>query len=80
MEKTHLAPIEQYVVDKVRKMRKQRGISQKALADLLDISHGFIGKIESPAYPSKWNIELLNEVAIILDCSIKDFFPDKPLK
>lgn len=49
------------------------------LADMIDKSHGFIGKVENPKHRAKYNIALLNDLAKALECSIKDFFPDKPL-
>jgi len=71
--------IEQFVIDKVREMRQQRGISQAELADRIDVSRGFIGAVENPRQRAKYNISILNEIAKVMDCSIRDFFPDKYL-
>lgn len=71
--------IEQFVIDKVRKMRLQKGISQAELADRIDVSRGFIGAVENPNQRAKYNISILNEIAKVMDCSIRDFFPDKYL-
>ncbi len=60
-------------------MRLEKNISQVALANELDMSPGFIGKIESRKYPSHYNIKHLNNLAKILGCSPKDFLPDNPL-
>jgi transcriptional regulator with XRE-family HTH domain len=79
MQKADVTPIDQYVIDKVRDMRKEKGISQRELANLLDMSYGFIGDVESPKEPAKYNLSHLNEIAKIFKCSIKDFLPDKPL-
>lgn len=73
------ADIEKYVIEKVRQRRMELKISQAALAQLLEVSEGFIGNVENPNYPEKYNIRHLNELAKILKCSPKDFFPDKPL-
>ena len=78
-EKNHHCKIEQYVIDIVRKMRTEKGISQRELAYLLDVSVGFIGDIENPNYRAKYNLNHINELAKLLDCSPKDFFPDMPL-
>jgi hypothetical protein len=49
------------------------------LAYLLDVSIGFIGNIENPEYRAKYNLNHLNELAKILECSPKDFLPEKSL-
>ncbi len=71
--------IEQHVINAVRKRRIDKGISQKNLAYLLDVSVGFIGDVENPKYRAKYNLNHLNELAKILDCSPKDFLPEKAL-
>jgi transcriptional regulator with XRE-family HTH domain len=60
-------------------MRMRKGISQREIAYLLNISEGFIGNIENPNYRAKYNLSHLNEIAKILECSPKDFLPEKPL-
>ena len=73
------AKIEKFVIDKVRQKRLERNISQAELAHLLDFSEGFIGNIENPKYPEKYNLRHINELAKIFKCSPRDFLPDKPL-
>ena len=73
------ARIEKYVIEKVKQMRVSLGFSQADLAHKLDVSEGFIGNIENPNYPEKYNLRHLNELARIFKCSPKDFMPDKPL-
>jgi len=71
---------ELFVIEKVKERRQELNISQVQLAYLMDLSIGFIGKIESPKYPSCWNLDHLNKLAEILTCSPKDFLPEKSLK
>lgn len=78
-ESSEISPIDQYVIDEVKRRRIARNISQRNLAYMLDVSVGFIGNIENPRYRAKYNITLLNEIAKILECSPKDFFPKDPL-
>ena len=73
------AKIEKFVIDRVRQRRIDLKISQASLAQLLEVSEGFIGNVENPNYPEKYNLRHLNELAKILKCSPKDFMPDKPL-
>ena len=74
--------IEQYVIDRIRERREELGISQLNLAFSLGFeSQGYISKIEStnPNYDDRYNISHLNEIAKILKCSPKDFWPEIPL-
>ena len=71
--------IDQYVVDKVKEKRLEKNLSQGDLAYELDMSVGFIGKVESNKYPTHYNIRHLNELAKILKCSPQDFLPRKPI-
>lgn len=79
MESINISPIEQYVIDKVREMRIAKGISQRELADLLDISNGFIGMAESTKKRAKYNLQHINDIAKVFKCSPKDLLPDKAL-
>jgi transcriptional regulator with XRE-family HTH domain len=78
MTKENKTKIEQYVIDKIKEVRTQKGFSQDDIAMFLDTTRGFIGQIESPNHSSKYNLNHINKLAIELDCSPKDFFPDKP--
>lgn len=71
--------IEQYVIEQVKKRRMEQKISQVALADYINVSKGFIGNVEVPTNDYKYNINHLNEIAKVLHCSIRDFFPEEPL-
>lgn len=80
MENIELEAIEQYVIDTVRKIRMEKGISQKDLAYMMNLSIGFIGDVESPKSRAKYNISHLNKLADVLECSPKDFLPDVPFE
>jgi len=79
MAKSILTPIEQYVVDVVKKKRIEKGLSQRELAYEIDKSLGFIGDVENPKERAKYNLNHINELAKIFKCSPKDFLPEKPL-
>jgi len=72
--------IELFVIYKVKEKRQEIGYSQSELADLMNLSNGFIGKIESPNHSAKYNLNHLNKIAKIFKCSLKDFFPNKPFE
>ncbi|RPD41272.1 helix-turn-helix domain-containing protein [Chitinophaga barathri] len=71
--------IDTYVINKVKEKRLEKNLSQAELAFELNMSVGFIGKVESSKYPSHYNIKHLNQLAKILECSPQDFLPKKPL-
>lgn len=64
---------------KVREKRMAKGLSQKKLAAQLGVSVGFIGKVESEGYDTHYNIRHLNDLAAILECSPKEFWPENPI-
>ena len=79
MENVNISPIEQYIIDKIRELRIEKGYSQRELADLLDISYGFIAKVESPKKRAKYNVNHINAAAKLFKLSPRDFLPEKPI-
>lgn len=73
-----LSEIEIYIIQRVKTIRKEKGLTQEQLSLKLDKGVGFIGDIES-SKKAKYNIKHLNEIARVLECSPKDFWPEKPL-
>lgn len=71
--------IELYIAREVLSRRKKLKYSQQYIADCLNVSRSFIKNIENPNDPTAYNIDHLNELAKIFDCSPKDFLPLKPL-
>lgn len=74
--------IQQYVIDRVREKREQIGMSQEKLAFTLGFeSQGYISKIESTSenYDDSYNVNHLNDIAKILKCSPRDFWPENPI-
>ncbi|MBS1516377.1 MAG: helix-turn-helix transcriptional regulator [Bacteroidetes bacterium] len=70
--------IEQFVINTAREKRMQRNISQSELAHMLDVSPGFIGKVESSKHTSKYNLNHVNKLAEIFNCSPRAFLPEHP--
>ena len=79
MEKPVTA-IEQYVINAIREKRLEQGISQKVLGEMVDLSIGFMGDVESTKSDAKFNLNHLNAIAKALKCSPKDFLPEMPLE
>lgn len=74
-----LEKIERYIIERVREMREAKGITQEQLSLSLGKNITFISQIEAPSKKAKYNIIHLNEIAKVLNCSAKDFWPEKPL-
>ncbi len=71
--------IDLYIVSQVKKRRELKDLQQDDLAIHLNVSAGFISHIESPYQRAKYNTSHLNELARLLECSPKDFWPENPL-
>ncbi len=69
--------IEQYVINKVKEIRIDKGVSQAKLAHMIDLSVGFVGNVENPKHVAKWNLNHLNRISKELDIPFIDFFPEK---
>ncbi len=67
--------IEQYVIQRVKEIRIEKGISQAKLAHLIDLSVGFVGNVENPKHIAKWNLNHLEKIAKVLGVSMREFLP-----
>jgi transcriptional regulator with XRE-family HTH domain len=67
------------IVDNVKAVRTEKGLTQDDIAAFLNVTRGFIGQIESPNSASKYNFDHLNTLAWEMDCSPKDFMPEKAI-
>lgn len=74
-----LTKIELHIIQRVKELREQRGMTQMELSLRLGKGVGFIGDIEAPSKKAKYNINHLNEIAKVFECSPKEFWPEKPL-
>ena len=72
-------PIDQYVIDAIRKERKRQNVSQSMLAFGIGVSKSFIGQAESPKCDIKYSPTHITEIAKFLGCSPRDFMPENPL-
>jgi len=72
--------IDKYVIQEVKRRRTEKKFSQSKLAFELDVPTSFIAMIESGKYDKKYNVAHLNALARILECSPKDFMPDRALE
>lgn len=74
-----LTEIEKFVIGEVKRLRTERNMSQADLALSIGVSIGFIGKVESLRYNSKYNLNHINNIAKTLNISPKDLLPKEYL-
>ncbi len=77
MVENKLSDIEKYVVSVSRKLRMEKGLTQSELAFRLEVSTGFIGKVESSSSPTKYNLNHIQELSKIFNVSPRVFLPEK---
>jgi transcriptional regulator with XRE-family HTH domain len=63
---------------RIKELRKDKGVSQEALALLADLDRTYINSVEN----GKRNISIVNveKIAIALEVSLKDFFNHETFK
>lgn len=66
--------IDLYVIEMVKKARKEKGYSQEALSFALGLDGSFISQFENGK--ATYNVEHLNSIAKILNCSPRIFLPE----
>ncbi|MFD1771334.1 helix-turn-helix domain-containing protein [Sphingobacterium suaedae] len=71
--------LELYIVEVIKKKRKSLKKSQQDVANLLGVTVGYIGQIESEKISSMYSYNQLNKLSKFFQCSPKDFMPDEPI-
>lgn len=74
-----ISEIDLYVINKVREIRISKSLSQAELAYMIEVSSGYIGKVESLKYESRYTLRLINKIAKAFDISPRELLPDKYL-
>jgi transcriptional regulator with XRE-family HTH domain len=77
---TLLDPIEQHVIDKVIKLRKDSKMRQQDIASILHTTTSFVGNVENNRNQAKYNLKHINVLADYFGLSPKYFLPDVPNK
>jgi transcriptional regulator with XRE-family HTH domain len=71
--------IEVYIIEKVKEKRINLGLSQLALSLKMEMNDSFVSHVESPRKRAKYNVNHINLLAHIFNCSPKEFLPESPL-
>lgn len=72
MERHEITPIQKILAENLRKIRKEKGLSQDALADLAQIDRTHVGNIENCR--NSPGLDVLSRLADALKIDFKDFF------
>lgn len=71
---------QQEVITRIRRLRESRGITQIALANMLGISPGQMGNIDSFKQPHKYTIKQILTVCDALGVNVEDVLFSEDLK
>ena len=63
----------------IKKYRKQKGLTQRKLSEILLLSESFIAKLESATYQSI-SIDTLEQISFVLDVHITKFFDESVME
>lgn len=74
-----MTEIEIFIIERVKEMRLERNISQLALSQKIDMNDSFVSHVESDTKRAKYNLNHINKIAKVFQCSPKDILPDNPL-
>lgn len=69
--------IDQHIIDFIRAERLIRQLTQTDAADILGLSRGYIGNVESLRYAAKYNLNHINTLAWFWDLSPRLFLPEQ---
>lgn len=72
--------IEEVIVQNTVALRKKRKKTQRDIANVLNVTAGYIGQVESLKSPSMYSYDQLNELAKFFECSPKDFMPERAIE
>ncbi|WP_418408044.1 helix-turn-helix domain-containing protein [Alistipes sp.] len=67
--------VDMYVIRRIKEKRKELGISQRTLSELLNHSLGYVGQVETPHCPAKYSAHDIFLIAKEFNCAAGEFFP-----
>ena len=75
-----IEPIEQHVIDVIRKLRRSKNMRQEDLANIINTSTSFVGNVENVRNPAKYNLKHINAISEYFGLSPKYFLPDSSMQ
>lgn len=77
--KSSVSLFEQYVIDFVFRLRKDKGYSQEQIGFIIGTGKVFINQIENSTLPAKYNMDHVNLLADHFGISPREFFPENAI-
>jgi len=74
--KTAKSEYQEKVISKLKKLRMEQNISQAQLSEILSISPGLVGNIESYKYSHKYTLKQIKEICDYFKCTVDVIFFD----
>lgn len=71
-----ISKLDYEIINRVRELREQKGISQRDLSEIMGLSKSFVGKVEALGQPDKYSIRHLTLISKAL--KLKSFIPLLP--
>lgn len=65
------------IAGNIKKYRKSKGITQAKLAEMVELSHEFIRRIESPKGKKNFSVDTIYRISLALDINIDKLFRKK---
>ena len=62
------------ISEKIKEYRKEQGLTQLELAEKVNISISYLSKIEATNCNKSFSLDILIEIANVLEKDLKDFF------
>lgn len=78
-DQENISPIEQFVIDFIRDLRIDKGLTQDGLASILGVGKSFISNVESLNHRAKYNLNHINTLADYYDMRPGDFLPENAI-
>jgi transcriptional regulator with XRE-family HTH domain len=76
-DQDNISEIDQFVIDLIRELRLQKGLTQDDIGNIIGISRAFVSDIENTNRRAKYNLRHINALADYFNMSPKDFLPDR---
>ena len=73
----NISPIEQHVIDFIKKLRTERNLTQTDIANIIGVSRMFVTQAESMVETSKYNLRHINTLAEHFNMSPREFLPER---
>lgn len=74
-DKPHENDVDRYLIERVKELRGEKGLSQAKLAHLLDVSPGYIGHVERSSTRAKYSLRMVVKLKEIFGCTYDDLLP-----